>query len=67
MGGVTEDPVTAPRERPDPVELRPSWTANLFAAFCLLFVFGWNMTSVSDFQMPPHSTPIAYSLGLYQR
>jgi hypothetical protein len=65
--GVGEEPVTTPRERADPVELRPSWTANLFAAFCLLFVFGWNMASVSDFRMPQNSAPVAYSLGLYQR
>lgn len=40
---------------------------NVVAAFCLLFIFGWNMTSVSGFTMPRGSTEFAFTTGLYQR
>lgn len=39
---------------------------NLFMAFCLVFVFGWNLTSVTDFTMPAEARPFAYTTGLYQ-
>jgi len=47
--------------------VRTAPLTNLFAALCLLFVFGWNMASVTDFVMPRSSFPMAYGLGLYQR
>jgi hypothetical protein len=50
-----------------PERLHSSPLLNLAAAFCLLFVFGWNMTSVSTYTMPSGSSPVAYSLGLYQK
>lgn len=50
-----------------PRVLESSWLTNLFAAFCLIFVFGWNMASVSAFTMPGESRPVAYGLGLYQQ
>jgi hypothetical protein len=40
---------------------------NVVAAFCLLFIFGWNMTSVSGFTMPRGSTEFAFTTGLHQR
>lgn len=49
-----------------PVVPRTSAYLNLAAAFCLLFIFGWNMASVSRFSMPPVSLPVAYGLGIYQ-
>lgn len=44
-----------------------SYLGNIFAAFCLVFIFAWNMTSVTDFQMPKESRPVAYGLALYQK
>ena len=49
------------------VALRTHPVINLFAAFCLVFVLGWNIATVSDFTMPTESRPVAYGLGLYQR
>lgn len=40
--------------------------ANLFLAFALVFVFLWNMASVTDFRMPAETRAFAYSSGLYQ-
>jgi len=59
----------SPAPDPDrPVRrLRSSPLTNVFAGFCLLFVFGWNMSTVSDYTMPTSSLPIAYGLGLYQK
>lgn len=39
---------------------------NLFMAFCLVFVFAWNLTSVTDFRLPAEARPFAYTTGLYQ-
>lgn len=41
--------------------------ANVMAALSLLFVFGWNLTSVSGFTMPEGSTAVGFTTGLYQR
>lgn len=57
----------SPPARPPVVPARSAPVTNLFAALCLLFVFGWNMATVTDFVMPRSSFPIAYGLGLYQR
>jgi hypothetical protein len=40
---------------------------NLFLAGCLVFVFLWNLTSVTSFAMPPDTRPFAYGTGLYQK
>jgi hypothetical protein len=40
---------------------------NLFAAFCLVFVLLYNLTTVTDFTLPRESRTISYGLGLYQR
>ncbi|MGH2532481.1 MAG: HTTM domain-containing protein [Thermomicrobiales bacterium] len=49
-------------------EVVRSWPiTNLLATFFIVFIFGWNMTSVSDFRMPAESRPVAYGLGLYQK
>jgi hypothetical protein len=45
---------------------RASLGGNVFAAFCLLVVFGWNVATASAFTMPAASRPVAYGLGLYQ-
>jgi hypothetical protein len=46
--------------------LRASLPLNVFAAFCLVFVLGWNIAGVSDYRMPDRSDRVAFSLGLYQ-
>lgn len=74
---ATEDPAPAirgagtppnePVPNPAPVMTpRASLVGNLFAAFCLLIVFGWNVATASAFTMPAASRPLAYGLGLYQ-
>lgn len=59
--GVNESPevTTAPMLATSPL-------VNLFAAFCLVFVFLWNLTSVTDYRMPAQAAPIGYGLNLYQ-
>jgi len=46
--------------------LRSSLATNLLAAFFLLYVFCWNLTTVTSFTMPERLVPLAYSLGLWQ-
>ncbi len=41
--------------------------ANVFLAGCIVFVFLWNWTSVSDYRMPASVQPFAYGTGLYQK
>ena len=41
--------------------------ANVFLAGCIVFVFLWNWTSVSDFRLPASVQPFAYGTGLYQK
>jgi HTTM domain len=48
------------------VMLRSSLATNLLAAFFLLYVFCWNLTSVSEFTMPERIAPLGYLLGLGQ-
>lgn len=50
-----------------PPVLRSSPVTNVFAAFCLLFVFGWNLTTVSDFELPRRLLPFGQVSGLYQK
>jgi len=40
---------------------------NAFAAFCLVYVFLYNLTTVSDFRLPQESRPVTYTLGMYQK
>jgi hypothetical protein len=66
-----EEPSTTP-ETPRPEHVRPgilrsSRLLNVFAAACIVFIIGWNATSVSAFRMPQDSVPVAYGLGLYQK
>ncbi len=46
--------------------LRSSLATNLLAAFFLLYVFCWNLTTVSAFAMPAPLIPLGQSLGLTQ-
>jgi len=39
---------------------------NIAAAFLVIYIFAWNMMSVSAFTMPSNARPIAYSLGIHQ-
>lgn len=39
---------------------------NVFMAFCLVFVFMWNLTTVTDATLPAQARPFAYTTGLYQ-
>jgi hypothetical protein len=63
-----EIPGLPPVEEPglQPVALRTPWPLNVLAAALLVFVFGWNMTTVTAFTMPSPSTPIAYALNIQQ-
>lgn len=47
--------------------LTGSRLANVLAAFCLVFVLLWNISTVSAFKMPRASHPIAYGLAIYQK
>jgi hypothetical protein len=47
--------------------LRSTLATNLVAAIFLLYIFCWNLTSVSDFSLPEGAEPPAYFLGLVQR
>jgi hypothetical protein len=47
--------------------LRTTPLLNVFAALCLIYVFLYNLTTVSDFRLPQESRPVTYSLGLYQK
>jgi hypothetical protein len=46
--------------------LRSPLATNLLAAFFLLYVFCWNLTTVSAFTMPERLVPLAPLLGLGQ-
>ncbi len=50
-----------------PEMLKASLTTNLLACFFLLYIFCWNLTTVSDFALPDRAVPIGYFLGLDQR
>jgi hypothetical protein len=54
-----------PDNRPG-VSLRSPLWLNVVAACLLVFVFAWNMTTVSAFTLPSQSRPIAYSLNIQQ-
>lgn len=49
-----------------PLVRRSSPFTNGFAAFCLLFVLGWNLTTVSEVELPRRILPFAQVSGLYQ-
>ena len=46
--------------------LRSSLVTNLLALFFLLYVFCWNLTTVSEYDMPERIRPLGYVLGLRQ-
>jgi hypothetical protein len=50
----------------EPTTLRPSLVTNLVALFFLLFVFCWNLTTVSTYSIPEPIRPLGYLLGLRQ-
>lgn len=74
FAGVREGGVKATRGPHDgggaagsePTRLRSSLLTNLLAAFFLLYVFCWNLTTVSAFTMPERAYPIGPFLGLDQ-
>lgn len=45
----------------------PSIALNAGAAFLLLFILLWNITTVSAWRMPEGSNAVAHSLGIYQK
>lgn len=49
-----------------PAMLRSSLATNLAAFVFLLYVFCWNLTTVSAFTMPERTVPIGFFLGLEQ-
>ena len=46
--------------------LRSSFATNLLAFFFLLYVFSWNITTVSELKMPERLLPLNYFLGIDQ-
>ncbi len=50
----------------EPTMLRSSLATNLLAALFLLYVFCWNLTTVSAFTMPERVVPLGSFLGLKQ-
>jgi hypothetical protein len=46
--------------------LRASLAINLLAAVFLLYIFFWNLTTVSSFMMPERVVPLGHILGLEQ-
>lgn len=52
---------------PKPITLRSSPITNLLALFFLIYVFCWNLTTVSSFTIPERLEPIGYSFGLAQK
>jgi hypothetical protein len=49
-----------------PARVRSSVVTNLLAISCLVYVFLWNLTTVSDFSMPDRIRPLGNLLGLKQ-
>jgi hypothetical protein len=56
----------AQRDGSGPPMLRSSLVTNLLAAFFLLYVFCWNLTTVSSFTMPERLASIGPFLGVSQ-
>ncbi len=50
----------------EPPMLRSSLATNVLAAFFLVYVFCWNLTTVSEFSVPDRVYSLGYSLGLDQ-
>jgi hypothetical protein len=50
----------------EPPILRSSLVTNLLALFFLLYVFCWNLTTISEFAIPERTRPLGYLLGLRQ-
>ena len=50
----------------EPMRLRSSLATNLLAAFFLLYVFCWNLTTVSALKLPEQAVPLGTALGLDQ-
>ncbi len=50
----------------EPMMLRASFTTNVLAAFFVLFVFSWNLTNVSEYEVPESLRPMGDLLGLWQ-
>lgn len=53
-------------DEPRMVVLRSSFAANATAALALVFVFGWNMMTVTSFNMPDRLQPVGAAFGLGQ-
>ena len=72
LGGFELRPGTAPtfpapsEASTAPVRVRSSLVTNLLAVSCLVYVFLWNLTTVSDFSMPDDIRPVGNLLGLKQ-
>lgn len=64
---VTGGTGAPPQTEPAPIRLRSSLDVNVAAAFFLLFIFGWNLTTVTPLSIPSSALPIAQGLGIYQR
>lgn len=56
-----------PQTEAVPIRLRSSADINVAATFFLLFIFGWNLATVTPLTIPSSAVPIAQVLGLYQR
>lgn len=54
------------KAEPEPIMLRSSLAANFLALFFLLYIFLWNLTTVSSFAIPERAVPLGYILSLNQ-
>jgi hypothetical protein len=54
-------------EESKPLTLRSSLVTNLLALFFLLYIFWWNLTTVSNFTMPERLVPLGHALGIGQK
>jgi hypothetical protein len=50
----------------EPATLRSSLVTNLLALFFVLYVFCWNLATVSEFRMPERLVPLGHFLGIGQ-
>jgi hypothetical protein len=50
----------------EPIVLRSSLVVNILAVFFLIYIFCWNLTTVSAFTMPERAVPLGSFLGLKQ-
>lgn len=76
-GADHDDPASSREHSTSGTTFRAGWQdggvltgsrlGNLLAAFCIVFVLAWNISTVSAFTVPREYQPVAYGMALYQR